>query len=350
MIKRLLKRILLNYKIGRYEIVHIMNNDKFNKNIIDTINKYFDTKKHCFLYCGRHSEDMFPIPKYDNVFVADKITKVKFSRNNRKFILHSLFAPNIVPFLYARRDILEKSYWVMWGGDLYSASEDEAGRFVRENMKGVCYLQNDKDVYIKKYGEKPRFFNIIVNSPISKSEMDAQVVPRKDFVRIQINNSADFSTIEALKNLSKFSNEKIRVTTVLSYGQTRFNDDIIATGKEFFGDKFEPMTQYIPKEVYLKHLASNDILILNQDRQQGLGNLYVCAYLGQKCFVRGDISVSSVLNAGGIKIYDTESLENITFAEFLEYPAAVREKTVKNVSVYFDDNHIASLWSKVFDD
>mgnify|MGYP000059736785 FL=1 len=169
---------------------------------------------------------------------------------------------------------------------------------------------------------------------------------KKGYVQIQINNSCDKSTLEVLDYLKKYKDENIKIVTILSYGQMDYKEEIIKKGKKIFDDKFTYIDNYLSPEKYSQHLANNDILILNQNRQQGVGNTMASLYLGIKVFIRSEISVYKSLTNDGIKVFDTNNIPALDYNEFVYYDK--REINQNIVSSFFDENCVARQWEYIF--
>lgn len=333
-------------RIDKAEVVHIMFNDKFNKPFVDFLNRNFDSSKHLIL-CKKVSDcKVRPFPRGRNVIKIRDVRNIDLSSEKiKKIICHSLFMPDLVEKLYNEPKLLEKSYWVMWGGDLYEADRDEKNDFVRKNFKG--YINDaDMDYTIEKYEIKGEFYKAFYNFPISKSMLDSVHESKKSYLQIQINNSCDKSTLEILDMLHKYKNEKIKIYTILSYGNLEYKNEIIQKGIEYFGNKFESIEEMMSPERYAQHLSQNDILILNQRRQQGFGNTIASLYLGKKVFIRKETSINKYLNNENIKVFDTQDIADMDINEFQHFEE--KRKTIANVSKYLEEQYLVKLWSKIF--
>lgn len=329
------------------KIVHIMLNEKFNKPFVDFLNKNFDNKEHIIL-CQRLPKKDYPysFPAGGNVIEIEDVRDLELSSNKiGKIICHSLFMRGIVEKLYSEPELLKKAYWVIWGGDLYQAPRDEQNDFVRKNFKG--YLNDvDKDYAQEKYKMAGDFHKINYNFPISKEMLNSVIETNECYTKIQINNSCDPTILEMLDALSKFKDENIKITTILSYGYPGLKDEIIKKGKDIFGEKFEYIDKLMPPKDYAQHLSQNDILILNQNRQQGFGNTLASLFLGKKVFIREETSVNKYLNNKGVNIYNTQDIINMDFKTFIHYNE--KEKTIKNISEYFEEKEIITQWKDIF--
>ncbi len=334
-------KYLINKKINAAKYVHIMFNDKFNKPFVDFINKNFEQSEHLFL-CKRFFEN-FPFPEGSNVVEIKSLKGLNFSKPE-KIICHSLFDNELVEFLYKNKKLLKKSYWGIWGGDLYNAKRDKINDYVRQNFKGYI-TDKDKNAVLEKYDiMNKNFYPVYLIPPIGLKMIEGIEKPNKNYTKIQINNSSDKSTLEMLDILSKFKDENIKITTILSYGDLGVKNEIIKKGTEIFGDKFEYLDSFISPDEYLKHLIQNDILILNQNRQQGLGNTTVSLAIGTKVFIRSDVTTYKCMKNDQMPIYDTISIPDLTFSDFIEY-----NDNYSRAKMYLDEDIIFKQLEEVFD-
>lgn len=339
-IAKFLIRTKAKARLRKCKYVHLMFNDKFNKPIVDFLNKNFPHEEHVFLCKRWFAEHPFPVG--ENVFeVKSYFRKINLDRSNiDKIICHSLFDNEIVEYFYNNPELLRtKAYWVIWGGDLYQAPRDEKNDFVRKNFGG--YLATYDECILKEYYQASNIRKIIIPWNITL-DMLRGCGHSKPYVQIQINNSCDSSTLEMLHQLSRFSGENVRIVTVTSYGALEFKEEVERTGCKLFGDKFMSLSKWMSPESYVKHLAQNDILILNQDRQQGCGNALVSLYLGVKVFIKSTTTPFRTYQQEGISVYDTLQIKNLSFAEFVDNPTSTVNKSI--VQRYFDERYWISLW------
>lgn len=349
-----IKLKMINAKLSKVRYVHLMFNDKFNKSFVEFINNNYESKEHLFLCKKLFNGTVYPFPEGANVIKIkdDDYKKLDLSNPNvEKIIAHSLFDEEIVNTLYSNKELLSKTYWMIWGGDLYNAKSSEKHDFVRQHVHGyVTDVDGDSDFAKQKYNSDAVVYNAGYTFPITKDMLANCKRIDKSYVQIQINNSCDESTLEMLDILSKFKDEDIKITTILSYGNLEFKDLIIEKGKEIFKEKFEYLTELIPFQDYANHLAQNDVLILNQNRQQGLGNTFASLALGTKVFIKSDITTFKHLNEKDTVIFDTNKIKDYNFEEFINYAADVKCANIENSQKFFEDSYLKSLWDKVFSD
>lgn len=337
---------------------HFIHDDKFTTPFVEFLNENFDVSRQVVIcQCNNPSRPIFRLPKGANVFVVTRYFGCFGTCNRligavvrriRKLIFHSLFCGNVCPFLYSHRSMLKKSYWMIWGGDLYNAPQNEIDAYVRANFQGIITDTDGDDlVYEKKYGRCAEVYRAGYTFPITWKMIEAVTAVKKPFVRVQINNSCDSSTIEMLEVLSRFKNENMRIRVVHSYGDMKWCKDIEEKGLALFGEKFEIVSRYMAPAQYAQAMEENDVLILNQNRQQGLGNCFVALALGLKLFIRSEITTYNHLVGHGAVVHDTNQIGNMTFEEFTlrrQDEIAINRRASEP---FFDGSRLRELWKPV---
>ena len=342
----------LNKIILRYKFVHIIFNDKFCDPFIRFNNANFGMEQHAFLVYKMY--DRFPITQAENVYEFQSLWGLDFSDSRiERIIMHSLFVPDCVKYWNEHQIIQQKKvFWMMWGGDLYDAPRNELEDTVRKNFKGyISCTDGDCEVVRKKYQLCDKvYIDGEYSYPITVDMINAAIRERKehDYIQIQVNNSADETTIDMLKKLARFANQDVRIVTVLSYGHMQYKDEIIQTGESIFGDKFEYLTNYLPPSEYTKWLANNDVFILNQDRQEGSNNAEVVLAEGAKLYIKSSVTTYHHFNDKGIKVYDTWEIEKISFEDLIAYDSKERQHNMETVGFFFDDAYLKTKWEPVY--
>lgn len=341
----------INKAINLYRFIHIMFNDKFNKPFVDFLNRNFDAKEHLVL-CKRWFNE-FPFPQGENVIEIQTLKKLNFT-NAEEIFCHSLFDNELVEYLYNHQDILkEKAYWLIWGGDLYEAPRDEKNDFVRENFRGyITDVDGDRAVLEKRYTTRKnkKFYHATYTFPVTLDMIDKakKSLKKRNATIIQINNSCDDSTLEMLDILSKFKDENIIIKTILSYAKLEFKEQIIDKGSAIFGDKFEFIETILSPQEYAKYVSENDVLVLNQNCQQGLGNSFLALVFGAKLYIRSEISTYDYLISNGNKVFDSTKIAQMDFTEFIAIDKETKQNNIQNSSKFFSDEYAKNLFEKVF--
>ncbi|MDL0431991.1 TDP-N-acetylfucosamine:lipid II N-acetylfucosaminyltransferase [Marinobacter sp. TBZ242] len=315
-------------------ILHVGHLDKFIPPFVRFIEDNFEAKRHQFWL--KIADERF------NLDACSRIEIVGQTRNfwrrvliygkllwklhqAEKVILHSLLNNNLVVVISFFPWLLPKCYWVIWGGDLYEYQDRRVGLnrnlrelfrrfFIRRVGHLVSYIKGDVELARQWYGAKGTHHECIMylsNVIDPKMTWETSPNPDHDGLNILLGNSADPSNnhIEALERLLPFKDQNIKIFAPLSYGDQNHAKKVVTQGKEWFGNKFVPMTDFMPFEQYLEFLETLDIAIFNHRRQQAMGNTITLLGMGKTVFIRSDVSHWRFLNGLGIKLNDVESIE-----------------------------------------
>ena len=230
---------------------------------------------------------------------------IKEINKAEKIFIHSLFSSHLVLLLFLQPWLQKKSYWVLWGGDLYyykfrnknlkfDSYELTRERLIKDFGHIVALIPGDYDLAKKWYKTRAQYHYAFYPNPVDYKYLDKIKNNKKETDRIvfQVGNSADPRNkhIEILNKLSRFKEKNIEIITPLSYGDQEWAKKVYEVGKKLYGAKYKPLLEFLPPEEYGKILNSVDIAIFNHDRQQALGNILALLYLGKKVFIKSDIT------------------------------------------------------------
>jgi len=129
---------------------------------------------------------------------------------------------------------------------------------------------------------------------------------------ILIGNSAspENNHLDAFEMIANFSLSEREIITPLSYGDARYRDYVIGAGKKYYGDSFNPLTEFMPIKEYIKTLQSCGFVVMNHLRQQAVGNIVIMMYLGAKIFLNKNCPTYSYLKNRGAVLFSTDDLKN----------------------------------------
>ncbi len=346
-IDKIKSRIADKKKTISYKYVHLIKDDKFTVPFVELMNTNFNPKEQCFIYMKPPS-GTFDIPEnYQNVIILKNSKDLKFNlKRVKKIFLHSI-PPSRAQYLYEHKNLLNHCYWIVFGFDIY-CEDNEYGSFVKNNVKAVV-TNFDKTTYQNKYNKNTPIYPLpYYPSAVKKEFLDRVSPEKKNFITVQINNSSDESTLEMLEILSKFKNEKMKVATILSYGKMEYKDEILKKGKEIFKDNFIAITEHMQSEDYAKYLKSTDILVLNQNRQQGVQNIRCNFYIGNKVFIKKNITTFQGFSNQGFRVFDTGRIKDMNFDEFIAFSNEDRITNKNLVSNYFNNTDLISSWTYLY--
>jgi len=351
-------------------ILHFCVLDKFIPPFIELINNEFDNQEHHFLVYGDRSQ--FPYKNALNIEyqpsfirlrgnigknIANVNRFIELAKKSKKIILHGLWCDHLVALLSFYSSLLKKCYWVIWGGDLYIRILRERGirssiheffrRIVIKRMGNfVSQVKGDYTLTKEWYRAKGKWHdcfvypsNVYCGEPLANTE--------KEFGRslnILLGNSADPSNnhFEALDLLLKFRHGNIKIFAPLSYGNKDYANGVISKGKERFGAKFQPLTDFMAKQKYDEFLRGIDIAIFNHNRQQAFGNIVNLLGMGKKVYIRKEISTWNALSRLGVKIFDLDSFD------LKPIDSEIARKNSKIVGVFFSRENLLNQLNEIF--
>lgn len=339
------------------KILHIGGDAKFLPPFIELVKDNFNFDEHTFLLTFSMGE----IKPYKNVKVYQRTIyqRLKYylsvalkMHQADKIILHGLFDIKLVFILFFTPWLLKKCYWVMWGGDLYVYQLGEKNSrwkynefFRRPVIKRmghlITYIKGDVELAREWYGAKGQYHECIMYLSNVYKELDIPVKTTPT-INIQIGNSADPSNnhIEALEKLLPYKDKDICIYVPLSYGNQEHAEKIIAKGKQWFGEKLIPLTDFMPFEDYLSFLGKIDIAIFNHKRQQAMGNTITLLGLGKKVYMRSDTSQWQLFKEKEIVVFDIKNLS-------LSKESSTEDNSEK-VKKHFSMKNLSSQYIDIF--
>ncbi|MCK5532094.1 MAG: TDP-N-acetylfucosamine:lipid II N-acetylfucosaminyltransferase, partial [Halopseudomonas aestusnigri] len=264
---------------GNVVILHVAGLDKFIPPFVRLVKDEFKEEAHQFWLTG--SVEKYPVEKSEAIYVCEDGIRAKLAgytklvtqlHSARKVMLHGLFNIRVVLVLALCPWVLPKCHWIIWGGDLYqfrkagntwqSHIKEALRRFVIRRVGHlVTYIEGDVELARQWYGARGTYHECIMYlSNVVDPEMITGPGPASDHdgLNILLGNSADPSNnhIEALERLLPFKDQTIKIYAPLSYGDQKHARKVVNQGKAWFGDKFVPMTDFMPFEQYLEFLTS----------------------------------------------------------------------------------------------
>lgn len=149
--------------------------------------------------------------------------------------------------------------------------------------------------------------------------------------------SAENNHIDSFSLLLKLGIDDRKVVVPLSYGDARYRDLILIKGREFLGERFEPLTDFMPISEYVRALESCGFVVMNHIRQQAVGNIIIMLYLGAKVFLRKECPTYAYLRGQGAVIFSIQELE--------ENPDLINER-LDHESMEINRKIVKCNWSK----
>jgi hypothetical protein len=251
--------------------------------------------------------------------------------------------------------VLKRSYWCIWGADLYSFG------IKRDTLKLkldyilrcqiipkighlVSYLPGDILLARQHFHAKGIYHECFLYPSNLYKHVELQKKITTD-IGILVGNSATSSNnhLDIFRKLLIHKIKDINIYCPLSYGDSKYGKYIEEEGKTYFGNKFHALLDFMPLKNYLELLSDIDIAIFAHDRQQAMGNIISLLGLGKTIFLKKNTTSWEFLYNLGffIKTFEDFDLEKITQEE-----AFHNVMKAKNI---FSEETLATQLNNLFD-
>lgn len=343
-------------------ILHIFNDPKFSTGYFEFLIRHnVNLSDHSLFHyrckvttCDDYGMNAVFSPHFFSVIPNLILLKKLFQA--KKIIIHSLAAPYLLFYLLIFPTLAHKSYWAIWGKDLYFYKNLEHPRlhhkiyeiFRKKVIKVIPNIisisRRDVELARKWYDSTAKMHHCF-GYPSNCYKEITDLKENDSSVVILIGNSADPSNnhLEAFSLISKYRDEDIKIIAPLSYGDNKYAKKIIKEGKSLFGDKFVAIEKLLPLVDYLNLLTKVDIGIFLHNRQQAMGAIIALLGMKKKVYMRSNITTWGTLTDLGVKIYDLNKLD-ITKPN--EEELNNNSKIIKN---YFSEENLLFQWQQIFD-
>lgn len=261
---------------------------------------------------------------------------IHYLTNNAVYFINHINHPNI--------------YWIEWGYDLYNTmleprgfklytNPSEMSRFVYKSKiseflhKYCSFLYPRRD--IKRAVSKVRYF--VPDSMYDEYPLLLSYYPQfkhleyRDFFyypidqvvdvslrkerchgsNIIVGNSCSFTGnhIEIIKLLSSLGIKNRKVKFPINYaGSSEYRNFVIEKGREFLGEMFDPLLEYMTLEKYNLYLLDANYFIYNNYRQEAVGNILVALYIGGKVFLSDNSPLLKFYKSLGLRIFPVSEI------------------------------------------
>ncbi len=299
-------------------------------------------------------------------------------------ILHNLFSSN-------RRFLkeLEKTYlpqcppiaWVFWGAELYGYIEPVTAFLGKETKKlykqkakqriidfikrhlynrynlkkmlagaqYICsYIPQDIDLFNQTthLHLKPLWFTYYpIEKLIDKSIINKNVTEKGN---ILIGNSGNYTNnhLDSFTILKKFNIPDQQVIVPLSYGgDSLYCSQIIEQGEKDFGDQFNALTTFVPREKYNQILLSCSTAIFNTYRQQAMGNIITALWLGVRIYLNNFTTSYQYLEGLGLHIFSIQ--EDLTIQNTNPFVCLSDQEIEENRTILLKEFGLNAVIKKV---
>lgn len=301
--------------------LHVMDMDKFIPSFIKLVEECSLVTDQLYFISGKVDSSL--ASKLGNVILSSSFSTrwarliwlLKAMSSADKIIIHGLFNLRIVILLFFQPWLLPRSYWLLWGGDLYKKQQPRNVRWwaaeffrypvIRRMGYIVSGVPGDFFLAKKWYGSKANYIgcllypsNIYAEYPVSRNVGGP--------LTVQVGNSADPSNnhLEIFDKLEAFKEPGIEIFVPLAYGDEEHRKLVLTEGERRFGNAFKPLLGMLSFSEYLDFLAKVDIAIFAHHRQQAFGNKITLLGLGKKVVFRKESTLWDVFKERDIIVHD----------------------------------------------
>jgi len=343
--------------------LHVIPYNTYGKFFTEFIVKNFDKDHHEFFYTSTNLEFSDEVKKVRHQILKKGVSQyillfcafLKYER----VILHGLFNNRHNLLLLFVPQLTKKTYWVIWGGDLYAYKHRKTGlksnlqEYVRkllfkriENV--IANTEGDYELLNKWYPGKYQRFESKYYLPFVFPGAADLKKTNVSILNVLIGNSSSI-TNNHLEVFQRIKNEmvceNVDFYVPLNYGDLGYRDTVIGWGSKIIGSNFKPIVDYIDYDEYIEFLKTIDTAIFYHDRQQAMGNIIQLLALGKKVYIRSDTTHFKSLKEKGFVIIDAYStLDSIAI------PLS-KEDQNNNISLakkVFSEETIVKQWEVVF--
>lgn len=349
--------------------IHIFTQESpYSYTFLQLFGSHFDATDHLFIFKKTKTQSYsYPDTLRNRIIFTGNLRKffLTFSssfRNCRQIYFHYLpYGPSLFTWFFSS-NLLRKSTWIIWGGDVFPADSSNGNiiasvyemlrrRIIKKIPRIAGLLEEDFEIVRNRYHTKASFSQVFYPYPINFSllaELKTNYIPSSEKT-ILLGNSASRSNnhLEILLKLEPLKNEPIKILCPLSYGSTGKYVGLIAEkGKEIFRDKFIPLLDFIEPAEYLKIISGVDVVIMNHQRQQGLGNVFPMLFLGKKVYIRSDASSFNFLKGLGCIINDTLLIDKEFDSIFSSDEASLKRNSEIIFNLLSEENYVL-MWKNL---
>lgn len=294
---------------------------KFALPLVDFIVNELKLANHTFLIFDNGIEISI---ESDNIFVIQTpfvnnakknvLLYRKLINNSDKIILHGLPFLNLLLFFPFKWN---KTSWVIHGADLYGRLNKSKQTIleklvIRHFDRHVTHIEGDARLANEVFGSNAKFhYSPMYLSNVVETKK-FKVPDAKSFnYTVLFGNSLSKNNnhIAVLKKLKAHDNQLGKIICPLSYGNDlAYRDEIIDLGVKLFGERFQPLTEFMARTEYENLLETVDIALFDHWRQEAMGVTLSLLSLGKTVYMRSSTESFTSLVNRGFKVFDNQIL------------------------------------------
>ena len=188
----------------------------------------------------------------------------------------------------------------------FSSKEYKRKVFKRIDYFGCPFLEEFQSIK-KLLSIKRVFFNFWYYPLELIVEVTHPIQLPKNILLIGNSGYKSGNHLDVFAKIKDFTRKGIEIVVPLNYGNPDYIQEILVQGKKEFNTAFKPLLHFMPLAEYNTILQSVGIAILNNKRQQAVGNTIALLWFGAKVFLSHKNPFYHYLKRIGIIIYCYET-------------------------------------------
>lgn len=274
---------------------------------------------------------LLPLVKIDNIY-GKRTLEIFQSKNDSVITTKQKIRKKISEFLWPiSKEMLERSINRV---DFFSGVIPEEYDFLS------MYSFFDAKKIIFSY---PSSNNIFSSEKINSDILVSYVNILIGNSATETNNHLDIFDLIAMVNL-----QGRQLVVPLSYGNQYYKEKVIEEGKMLFGDKFIPITDFLPFDDYKSLLNSCSVAIFAHERQQAVGNILISLWNGSKVYLSKNSVVYKYFVSLGLYIYSIQDdLCDMSFSSMLSFNQIIENRKI--ISKHYSNEGIVNKIEKILE-
>jgi hypothetical protein len=162
---------------------------------------------------------------------------------------------------------------------------------------------------------KRLYFRYLEREMIGLDKLDEK---KPDLNRLLLGNSAAMTNnhLEALDYLKKIKYSGVIIYPLSYSNVNHYKESLIRKGKKLFGERFQPLTEFLPLDKYHSIINSCGIIWMNQRRQQAAGNLIVGFSTNKIITLNDENPLKQAFEDWGLQVFNPSILKKLNDFDF----------------------------------
>lgn len=360
-----------------FQIVHICEDEKFINSAVEQFEDCFPRQNTFFVLPVSSDENFKHVKSQDFIHKTTPVKLIQVSStlsNNAIVVLHSLSLRFYDFVLQLPKNI--PIIWFCFGFEVYNDANYFKNDLLLDKLTKKKFPETKKSTKDKFIETARPYYRLVKTTlPLSPKEYKHKVMQRINYLgssfyeeyqqvcklirqkkkffdfwyyplelivdvqqpiqhtksKIIIGNSGFKSGnhLDVFNTIKEFSLQDIEIVVPLNYGEPNYIQNILNEGKKNFDEKFMPLLDFMPLSAYNSILESVGVAILNNKRQQAVGNSIALLWFGAKVFLSHKNPFYHYLKRKGVLVfcYETElnekSISQFLSLEQIEYNRAI---------------------------